>query len=36
MSNAVPEAKEAADELTLSNDEDGAALAIWKWALKQK
>lgn len=31
MANAVPEAKEAADILTLSNDEDGAALAIEKY-----
>lgn len=28
VSNAVPEAKEAADHITRSNDEDGAALAI--------
>ncbi|MBE7036048.1 MAG: HAD family phosphatase [Ruminococcaceae bacterium] len=31
MANAVPEAKEAADILTLSNDEDGAAVAIEKY-----
>ena len=31
MSNAVPLAKEAADVETLSNDEDGAALAIKKY-----
>lgn len=31
MENAVPEAKKAADVLTLSNDEDGAALAIEKY-----
>lgn len=34
MANAVPEAKAAADQLTQSNDEDGAATAIWKWALQ--
>ncbi len=31
MANAVPVAKKAADILTLSNDEDGAALAIEKF-----
>ncbi|MBE7035271.1 MAG: HAD family phosphatase [Ruminococcaceae bacterium] len=35
VSNAVPEAKEAADVITLSNDEDGAAIAIQKYALNQ-
>jgi len=33
MENAVPAAKEAADVLTESNDADGAAKAICKWAL---
>ncbi len=33
VANAVPEAKEAADVLTLSNDEDGAAVAIEKYCL---
>lgn len=31
MENAVPEAKSAADVITLSNDEDGAAAAIEKY-----
>lgn len=34
MSNAVDEVKEAADYVTLSNDEDGAARAIEKYVLK--
>ncbi len=33
MANAVPEAKKVADVLTDTNDEDGAAKAILKWAL---
>ncbi|MBE7041249.1 MAG: HAD family phosphatase [Ruminococcaceae bacterium] len=31
MANAVPEAKKAADVITLSNDDDGAAIAIEKY-----
>ncbi|MBR5235903.1 MAG: HAD family phosphatase [Clostridia bacterium] len=34
VKNAVPEAKEAADRLTLSNDEDGVAAAIRQYALQ--
>lgn len=33
MENALEEIKEAADVITASNDEDGAALAIERWAL---
>mgnify|MGYP000568049737 FL=1 len=33
MSNAVEEAKAAADEVTLSNDEEGVAAAIEKYVL---
>ena len=31
MGNAVPEAKEAADLVTTSNDEDGVALVLERW-----
>lgn len=34
MGNAYPEVKEAADRVTVSNAEDGAALAIWEYALR--
>ena len=36
VANAVEEAKEAADRLSLSNDEDGAAAAIWQYALNKQ
>ena len=34
MENAEPEVKEAADYITASNDEDGVAKAIEKFALE--
>jgi Cof subfamily protein (haloacid dehalogenase superfamily) len=33
MANAVPEAREVADEVTLANDEDGVAIALERFAL---
>ena len=35
MANAQPEAKAAADAITLSNDEDGVAAAVERYLLNE-